>query len=47
MIIGFIATVAVSTNRRPSAAIAWVLTIVFIPFIGALLFLMVGVGRLP
>lgn len=47
MVIGFFATVAVSTNRRPSAAIAWVLTIVFIPFIGAFVFLLVGVGRLP
>ena len=42
-----IATVYVSANRRPSAAIAWVLAIIFIPFLGVLIFLMVGVGRLP
>ena len=42
-----IATVFVSANRRPSAAIAWVLAIIFIPFLGVLIFLLVGVGRLP
>jgi cardiolipin synthase len=47
VVVGFIATVLVSANRRPSAAIAWVLMIVFVPFLGALAFLLVGVGRLP
>ncbi|TAJ48609.1 MAG: cardiolipin synthase A [Herbiconiux sp.] len=47
VVFGFIATVLVSANRRPSAAIAWVLTIVFIPFLGALAFLLVGRSRLP
>jgi cardiolipin synthase len=47
VVIGFFATVAISANRRPSAAIAWVLAIVFIPFVGALVFLLVGFGRLP
>ncbi|MDQ0734898.1 phospholipase D-like domain-containing protein [Arthrobacter agilis] len=47
VVLGFIATVYVSANRQPSAAIAWVLTIVFIPLLGALAFLLVGVGRLP
>ncbi|WEO76323.1 cardiolipin synthase [Cryobacterium sp. SO2] len=42
-----VATVYVSANRRPSAAIAWVLAIIFIPFLGVLIFLIVGVGRLP
>ncbi|NUL44357.1 cardiolipin synthase [Cellulosimicrobium funkei] len=41
------AAVMVSTNRRPSAAIAWVLAIVFIPFLGALAFFLVGTGKLP
>ena len=47
VVLGFVATVLVSANRRPSAAIAWVLAIVFIPFLGALAFLLVGRSRLP
>lgn len=47
VVLGFIATVLVSANRRPSAAIAWVLTIIFIPFLGAIAFLLVGRSRLP
>lgn len=43
----FIAAVYISGNRRPSAAIAWVLAIMFIPYLGALAFLLVGFGRLP
>ena len=39
-----VATVYISANRRPSAAIAWVLAIVFIPYLGALAYLFVGVG---
>jgi len=46
-VIVFIATVYLSANRRPSAAIAWVLAIIFIPYLGALVFLLIGVGRLP
>jgi cardiolipin synthase len=47
VVLGFLATVAVSTNRRPSAAIAWVLAIIFIPFLGAIVYLFVGRNRLP
>ncbi|MCP2032523.1 cardiolipin synthase [Okibacterium sp. HSC-33S16] len=47
VVLGFLATVAVSTNRRPSAAIAWVLTIIFVPFLGAIAYLFVGSNRLP
>lgn len=47
VVLGLIAAVAVSTNRRPSAAIAWVLTIIFIPFLGAVAYLFVGRNRLP
>jgi len=43
----FVATVLISANRTPSAAIAWVLAIVFVPVAGLLVFLLVGVGRLP
>jgi cardiolipin synthase len=47
IVIGFVATVLISANRSPSAAVAWVLAIIFVPFLGALWFLLVGVGRLP
>ena len=47
VIIGFVATVLISANRPPSAAVAWVLAIIFIPFIGTLWYLLVGAGRLP
>ena len=47
VVVGFTATVLVSANRSPSSAIAWVLTIVFIPYLGAIAFLLVGFGRLP
>ncbi|HYO87407.1 MAG TPA: cardiolipin synthase [Candidatus Limnocylindrales bacterium] len=47
VVIGFVATVLISANRRPSAAVAWVLTIIFIPFLGVVWFLLVGAGRLP
>ncbi|MFO7690554.1 MAG: cardiolipin synthase [Cryobacterium sp.] len=46
-VIVVVATVFISANRRPSAAIAWVLAIVFIPFLGALAFFLVGAGKLP
>ncbi|HQA24093.1 MAG TPA: PLDc N-terminal domain-containing protein, partial [Rhodoglobus sp.] len=47
VVLGFVATVLISTNRRPSAAVAWVLVIIFVPFLGALWYLLVGAGRLP
>ncbi|KFF59689.1 cardiolipin synthase [Cryobacterium sp. MLB-32] len=47
VVIVFVATVLISANRRPAAAIAWVLTIVFVPLVGILVFLLVGFGRLP
>jgi len=37
----------VSANRRPSSAIAWVLAIIFIPYLGMAAFLLVGRGKLP
>jgi cardiolipin synthase len=46
-LIVFVSAVYISANRRPSAAIAWVLAIIFIPYLGALTFLIVGFGRLP
>lgn len=47
VVLGGVATVLVSANRKPSAAIAWVLMIIFVPFLGAAAFLLVGFSKLP
>lgn len=47
IVIGFVATIYISATRKPSDAIAWVLMIIFVPFLGAFWFLVVGFGRLP
>jgi cardiolipin synthase A/B len=41
------AIIVVPRNRRPTAAMAWLLAIYFIPFVGVLLFLLIGNPRLP
>jgi len=41
------AVIVVPRNRRPTAAMAWLLAIYFIPFIGVFLFLLIGTPRLP
>lgn len=46
-VFALVAAILVSANRKPSAAIAWILAIVFIPFLGVVTFLLVGVGKLP
>jgi len=43
----FVAAVRISSTRSPSSAIAWVLAIAFMPFIGIAWFLIIGAGRLP
>ena len=45
--IRIIAIIVVPRNRRPTAAMAWLLAIFFIPYIGVLLFLVIGNPRLP
>jgi cardiolipin synthase len=47
VLIVLLAAVLISTNRKPSAAIAWILAIIFIPVLGILFFLLVGFGKLP
>ncbi|NQD87268.1 cardiolipin synthase A, partial [Paenarthrobacter sp. CM16] len=47
IVLGAIAAVMVSANRKPSSAIAWVLAIIFIPYLGTVAFLLVGRGKLP
>ena len=47
IVIRVLAIIIVPRNRRPTAAMAWLLAIYFIPFIGVLLFLLIGNPRLP
>ncbi|RKS90001.1 cardiolipin synthetase 2 [Microbacterium sp. AG790] len=42
-----LAIIIVPRNRRPTAAMAWLLAIYFIPLVGVLLFLLIGNPRLP
>ncbi len=42
-----LAVIIVPRNRRPTAAMAWLLAIYFIPLIGVFRFLMIGNPRLP
>ncbi|MBX3099402.1 MAG: cardiolipin synthase [Salinibacterium sp.] len=42
-----LAIIYVPRNRRPQTALAWLLAIFFIPYLGVLLFLLVGNARLP
>ncbi|MGP5163683.1 cardiolipin synthase [Arthrobacter rhombi] len=46
-VLGTVAIVLISANRRPSTAVAWLLAIIFIPFFGALVFFLIGLSRLP
>ncbi len=42
-----VAVIVVPRNRRPTSGMAWLLAIFFIPYFGALLFLMIGYRTLP
>ena len=47
MAIRLVALVVVPRNRLPTAAMAWLLAMFFIPVIGALLFLLIGNPSCP
>jgi cardiolipin synthase len=47
VLIILVAGVLISANRKPSAAIAWILAIILVPVVGVLFFLLVGFGKLP
>ena len=47
VVIRVAAIIVVPRNRRPTAAMAWLLAIYFIPFVGVLLYLLIGNPRLP
>ncbi|MFM9876471.1 MAG: cardiolipin synthase [Rhodoglobus sp.] len=46
-IVRVLALIYVPRNRRPQTALAWLLAIFFIPYVGILLFLLVGNSKLP
>jgi cardiolipin synthase len=47
LVVRITAVIVVPRNRRPTAAMAWLLAIYFIPFVGVFLFLLIGNPRLP
>ena len=47
VLIVLVAAVLISANRKPAAAIAWILAIIFIPLLGITFFLLTGFGKLP
>ncbi|HYP74025.1 MAG TPA: PLDc N-terminal domain-containing protein, partial [Microbacterium sp.] len=54
-LVGVVATLAISItaliviprHRKPTAAMAWLLLILLLPFVGILIFLLIGSVRLP
>lgn len=46
-VIRIVAIIVVPRNRRPMSGMAWLLTIFFIPYLGVLLFLLIGYRTLP
>ena len=46
-IVRVVALLVIPRNRRPSTAMAWLMAIFFLPYIGILLFLLIGSTRLP
>ncbi|MCE1174363.1 MAG: PLDc N-terminal domain-containing protein, partial [Propionibacteriales bacterium] len=47
LIIRVTAIIVIPRSRRPTAAMAWLLAIFFIPWVGVFLFLMIGSPQLP
>src|SRR5436309_8529195 len=46
-IIAFVMLFIVPVNRKPSAATAWLLLIFLLPYLGLLIFLLIGSPKLP
>ncbi|MGV1034408.1 MAG: cardiolipin synthase [Microbacteriaceae bacterium] len=46
-VVRIIAIMVVPRNRKPTAGMAWLLAIFFIPFVGIILFLLIGNPKLP
>lgn len=41
------ALIIIPRHRKPSAAMAWLLAVIFIPYLGVILFLVIGSAKLP
>ena len=46
VLIILVAAVLISANRKPAAAIAWILAIILVPVVGVVFFMLVGFGKL-
>jgi cardiolipin synthase len=46
-VVRIIAIIVIPRNRKPTAGMAWLLAIFFIPFVGIILFLLIGNPKLP
>ncbi len=42
-----VVAVSVSVGRKPTAALAWLLVIIFVPLLGVVAYLLIGTARLP
>ncbi|QAY73090.1 cardiolipin synthase [Agromyces protaetiae] len=47
LVVRIVAVIVVPRNRRPTAGMAWLLAIFFVPFLGILFFLLIGSPKLP
>jgi cardiolipin synthase len=47
LIVRIVAIIVVPRNRRPTAGMAWLLAIFFIPYLGVIFFLIIGNPKLP
>jgi cardiolipin synthase A/B len=47
VVVRVVAVIVVPRNRRPTAGMAWLLAIFFIPFLGVFFFLLIGNPKLP
>ena len=45
--VGLVVAAVIANDRRPSAALGWVLAVVLIPYVGLLAFLVIGSPKLP
>jgi cardiolipin synthase len=47
LVVRVVAVIIIPRNRKPTAGMAWLLAVFFIPYIGILLFLLIGNPKLP
>ena len=47
LVVRIVAVIVIPRNRKPSAGTAWLLAVFFLPYVGILLFLLIGNPKLP